>query len=154
MTRSQGIHFGERFIWAYDVAVGVFLKHLIDEAEVSERAEEPWLLEAVSHWRTQAAIAEFGVTLNEDWTTLQRQVFVELAEKACAKLATRNSIPSTEIITWTLKGDLRISPRGVKEVLTAPVIELGGAIIALVSGQQLPPSRDGEAWWLPSVPQS
>jgi hypothetical protein len=30
MTATKGIEFEGRFFWAYDVAAGVFLKHLID----------------------------------------------------------------------------------------------------------------------------
>lgn len=146
MTATKGIKFEGRFFWAYDVAAGVFLKHLIDEAEASERVDGPWLSKAVSDWRVQAAITESGLTLEEEWSSAQRQVFIELAEAACKKLATRESIPAEEIVSWPLADELRIFPRGAKEVLTAPVIELGRAIIALVSGD-LPQSPEGEAWF-------
>ena len=49
MTATKGIKFEGRFFWAYDVAAGVFLKYLIDEAEASEQAGEQWLSDAVSH---------------------------------------------------------------------------------------------------------
>jgi hypothetical protein len=146
MTATKGIEFEGRFFWAYDVAAGVFLKHLIDEAEASEQADAPWLSQAVSHWRVQAAITECGLTLEEEWSSAQRQTFIALAEAACKKLATRESIPAEEIVSWPLADELRIFPRGAKEVLTAPVIELGRAIIALVSGD-LPQSPEGEAWF-------
>jgi len=45
-----------------------------------------------------------------------------LAEQACKKLATRESIPAEEIVVWPLMDQLRIFSRGAKEVLTAPVI--------------------------------
>jgi hypothetical protein len=61
MPATKGIKFEGRFFWAYDVAAGVFLKHLIDEAEASEQADAPWLSKAVSHWRVQAAITECGL---------------------------------------------------------------------------------------------
>jgi hypothetical protein len=105
---TQGIDFADRFFWAYDVAVGVFLKHLINEAQASREANTPWLSEAVSHWHRQAAIAEFGLTLEENWTSLQRQTFIELATKACEKLAMRESIPADEIEAWSFGDDLRI----------------------------------------------
>ena len=146
MTATKGIQFGGRFFWAYDVAVGVFLKHLIDEAESSKQADATWLSQAVSHWRVQAAITECGLTLEEDWSSAQRQTFIELAEAACKKLATRGSIPAEEIANWPLTDELRIFPRGAKEVLTAPIVELGRAIIALVSGD-LPRPPEGEAWF-------
>jgi hypothetical protein len=131
---------------AYDVAAGVFLKYLIDETEASEQANETWLSDAVSHWRVQAAITESGLTLEEHWSSVQRQIFVKLAEAACKKLATRESIPAKEIANWPLTDELRIFPRSATEVLTAPIIELGHAIIALVSGNLPRPSK-GEAWF-------
>jgi hypothetical protein len=89
---------------------------------------------------------EYGLTLEEEWSSAQRQTFIELAEAACKKLATRESIPAEEIVSWPLADELRIFPRGAKEILTEPVIELGRAIIALVSGD-LPESPEGEAWF-------
>ena len=56
-------------------------------------------------------------------------LFVALAEDACARVATRTSIPAGEIVAWPLLDDLRIYPRGATEVLTAPVIELGHGLI-------------------------
>ena len=146
MTATKGVSFEGRFFWAYDVAAGVFLKHLIDEAEASEHADEPWLSKAVSSWRVQAAITEFGLTLEEEWSNAQRQIFIELAKGACAKLATRESIPAEEVANWPLVDELRIFPRTAGDVLTAPVIELGDAIIALVSGN-LPRSPRRKAWF-------
>jgi hypothetical protein len=146
MTATKGIHFEGRFFWAYDVAAGVFLKYLVDEAEASEHANEQWLSEAVSHWRVQAAITEFGLTLEEQWSSAQRQVFIKLAEGACKKLATRESIPAEEVASWPLVDDLRIFPRGKTEILTSAIVELGHAIIALVSGD-LPQPPKGEAWF-------
>lgn len=137
---------GRRFFWAYDVAAGVFLKHLIDEAEASVHANEPWLSKAVSSWRVQASITEFGLTLEEEWSSAQRAIFIELAEDACKKLEIRESIPAKEVASWPMTDKLRIFPRSATEVLTAPIIELGRAIIALVYGN-LPPSPKGEAWF-------
>src|SRR5208282_5292365 len=69
-----------------------------------------------------------------------------LAEDACARLAARESIPAEEIVRWHLLEDLRIFPRGATEVLTAPVVELGRAIIALLSGR-LPEAPEGKHWF-------
>jgi len=146
MTATKGIEFEGRFFWAYDVAAGVFLKHLIDEAEASKHTAEPWLSKAVSSWRVQAAITEAGLTLEEEWSSAQRAILIELAEAACKKLEKRKSIPAEEIASWPMTDNLRIFPRSATEVLTAPIIELGRAIIALLSGN-LPQSPKGEAWF-------
>ena len=82
-------------------------EYLIDEAEASEQANAPWLSQAVSNWRVQAAITEFGLTLEENWSSAQRQTFTELAEAACKKLASRESIPAKEIASWQMTDELR-----------------------------------------------
>jgi hypothetical protein len=146
MTATKSISFEGRFFWAYDVAAGVFLKYLVDEPEASAHTNEPWLSDAFSHWRLQAAITEFGLTLEEKWSSEKRQLFTKLAESACRKLATTKSISAEEIASWPLVDDLRIFPRTTDEIPTAPIIELGHALIALVSGN-LPRPPKGEAWF-------
>jgi hypothetical protein len=61
------------------------------------------------------------------------------------QLAARVSIPAEEIVAWPLLDDLRIHPRGATEVLTAPVVELGRAVVALISGTLPGPPTD-KAW--------
>ncbi len=145
MSQTQAVSYAKRGFWAYDVGVGVFLKYLIDAAEANGEANTPWLSEAVSSWRIWAVVSDFGLTLDGNWSAEQRKTLIALAEKACAALATRKSIPAEEIISWPFVDDLRIHPRGAKEVTTAPVIELGRAIIALLCGE-LPEAPKGGAW--------
>jgi len=145
VSRTQFVEFGNDGFWAYDVALGVFLKHLIDAAEASGQTDTTWLPGAVLSWRKVACISDFGLTLDAAWSAAQRQTFVALAEEACARLATRESIPAEEIVHWQILEDLRIFPRGATEVLTAPVVELGGAIIGLVAGR-LPEAPEGQTW--------
>jgi len=149
MTSKQFARFEGHRILGHRSAVGVFLKYLVDEAEASEHKDEPWLSDAVSHWRVQASIAEFGITLEEKWSSAQRQVFIILAEEACKKLATRESIPAEEVDSWRLVDGMPISGfgPGVKAP-TAPIIELGQALIAVVSGKQ-PPRGDDWYYGLP-----
>jgi hypothetical protein len=106
--------------WVYDVGLDIFLKYLIDAAQASEQANTAWLSSAISEWRL-------------------------LAEDACARLEARESIPAEEIVSWPILDDLRIFTRGADEVFTAPIVELGRAIIALVSGQ-LPEAPEGQIW--------
>ena len=146
MSQTQFVKFGNYGFWAYDVALRVFLKHLIDAAEASGQSDTTWLRSATSSWREAACISDFGLTLDPDWSAEQRQTFVALAEEACARLAARESIPEEEIIHWQILEDLRIFTRGATEVLTAPVVELGRAIIALVSGR-LPEAPEDQTWF-------
>ena len=146
MTATQYVEYENRGFWAYDVALGVFLKHLIDAAETSGQAETAWLATAISSWREVACFSDYGLTLGAGWSAAQKRDFIALAEDASAKLAKRASIPAEEITGWRLLDDLRIFPRGATEVLTAPVVELGRAIIELVSGE-LPEAPDGKFWF-------
>jgi len=140
--------------WAFDVALDVFLKHLIDAAEASGQADTPWLSDEILSWR-YACVPDYGLTFETDWSEQQRQTFLALAEKACTKLAARVSIPAEEIVSWEILEGVRLYTRGDAEVLTAPVAELGRAIIALVSGE-LPEAPQGELWFygLPEGRQS
>ena len=84
--------------------------------------------------------------LGAGWSAAQKRDFIVLAEDASARLAKRASIPAEEITGWHLLDDLRIFPRGATEMLTAPVVELGRAIIELVSGE-LPGAPVGKFWF-------
>jgi hypothetical protein len=123
----------------------VFLKYLIDVVEATGQPHTPFLAEAIASWRL-APIYDFGVSFEESWTPLQRQNVIAFAEEACARLATRESISTEEIANWPFTGDERVFHRGLKEVRTAPVIELGQAMIALIR-DELPEPPKGEAWF-------
>lgn len=144
MSKTKFVGYADRGFWAYDVAHNAFLKHLIDAAQASDQATTPWLSAAISSWRL-ACVPDYGLTLDAGWSATQQQAFIALAEIACARLAERVSIPAEEIVAWPVLDDLRLYTRGETEVLTAPVAELGQAIIALVSGE-LPEAPDGKIW--------
>lgn len=146
MSRTQPVTYAGRGFWAYDVALGILLKYLIDAAQVSGEADTPWLREAISCWRVWAVITDFGLPLDEHWSKDQRETFISLVKQACAAVSTRDFISADEIASWAFVDDRRIFPRGAKGVTTSPVVELGCAIIALVSGD-LPEAPKGEAWF-------
>ena len=58
----------------------------------------------------------------------------------------REHRPAEEIVNWPILDDKRIFLRGATDVLTAPVVELGRAIIQLVSGE-LRDAPDGKFWF-------
>lgn len=146
MTATKAVSYAGRGFWVYDVAAGVFMKYLLDAAEWSGEMHKLWLSEAISDWRVQAVVTESGFTLDEHWSAEERKAFISLAEQACAAIATRKSIPAEEIVSWAFVDDERIFPRAAKEVHTAPIVELGQAIIALLL-DQLPEAPKGEAWF-------
>ncbi|HST12396.1 MAG TPA: hypothetical protein VLL05_18625 [Terriglobales bacterium] len=135
MSKTNFVQYGDNGFWAYDVALGVFLKYLIDVAETSPNAGSAWLSKAVSWWRVVASVWGYGLSLRKIRTATQRQLFIAFAEEACVRLTMRESIPGAEMLGWNVLDGDGIHPRGAKEVQTAPVIELGRAVIALMAGE-------------------
>ena len=151
MSKTKFVRYREDGFWAYDVALGVFLKYLIDIAEASPQAGSVWLSKRLPGWRVVACISDYGLRLDENRTAIQRHGFIAFAEEACARLALRESIPAAEMLAWNVLDGEGIFPRGAKEVQTGPVIELGRAIIALMSGEL--PEPPGNAAWCYGFPE-
>jgi hypothetical protein len=145
VSKSSFVDYHDNFFWAYDVSLGIFLKHLIDAAD-DHAAEfgKSWLQEQVADWRLVAGLVEmYGLNLDDDrtWSAAQKADFLQLAEKACAVLAKREQISAAEIEAWPILDDLRLSTRGEVVVATAAIVELGRAIIELVNGTlEAPPA--------------
>ena len=152
MSRTMFVEYRGCGFWAYDVAMGIFLKHLIAVAEpLAATSNGAWIAEAVTRWRVNAVISDFGLHIDEEWSAEQIDIFIGLAEQACSLLGARDRISADEITAWPILDDMRIFPRGATEVLTAPVVELGKAIIAVANGT-LSPAPAG-TWWLFGTPE-
>jgi hypothetical protein len=133
--------------WAYDVALGVFLKHLIDVAEEQEaKAPEIWLTQAIPRWRVVACAGPYQVLINPGWSAEQLNTFTSLAKEACSRIRRRELFTSTELEGWNILDGEGIFPRGDKEIHTGPIVDLGEAIVALVTGV-LPAAPRGTAWF-------
>ena len=145
MSKTKYIEYRGRGFWVYDVALGVFLKYLIETAEATEEASEPWLSDLASSWRVAACVADIGLVLDDNWSSERQQTFIVLAEQACATIGKRTTIPAEEMIAWRVLESEGVFPRGETEVLTAPVVELGHALIALITGD-LPDAPKGKSW--------
>jgi hypothetical protein len=147
VSQTFYVEYRECGFWTYDVALAIFLKHLIDAA--MPRAASPggeWLARAISDWQITAVVPDCGTVINETWSEEQIDTFIELTEQACNMLEGREKIEAEEITAWSMLDDLRIFVRGATEVCTAPVVELGRAMIALVKGE-LPTAPHGTAWF-------
>jgi hypothetical protein len=145
VSATKYVQYGDRGFWVYDIVLGVFVKHLVDVVEATEHSRAAFLDAALRHWRLTPFL-DIGVHFEKSWTELQRQNVIAFLEEACDRLGTRDSIPMEEIVNWTFGGDLRLFHRGLMEVRTAPVIELGTAIIALLR-DELPQAPEAEAWF-------
>lgn len=148
MGKTLFVNFRDGGFWAFDVVSAVFLKHLIDAANTYlERQDEPWLADAVGHWRFNAVCGDCGLFLDDSWTVEQIATFTALAREACDALAKRDEITAEEIQSWQMieGNDGRCFARGLPAVTTASAMRLGEAIIKLVNGT-LPEPPSG-TWW-------
>jgi hypothetical protein len=122
--------------WAYDVAVGVFLKYLIDAAEsYADREDAKWIRGCIHDWRVQAILlSNSGLHLDRDLPIDQLAVIVRLIEDACAALHQKGSISANEMQSWDILDGKGVFARGHDPFPIAPVTELGRAIQALLLG--------------------
>ncbi len=154
VSKTQYVSYRDRGFWADDVALGVLLKHLIDFAEPRVAGSDAdWLTKAVSWWRVVAGLGggSYGLEIDQAWSPKQLAVFVDLMNQACDLLEQREKFTAEEITAWPILDDMRLSPRGAKEIFTAPIVELGRAIVALVNGS-LPEAPAG-TWWIFGTPE-
>ena len=146
MSKTKYIEYKGCGFWAYDVSLAVFIKHLIDVAVPAAVVPgKEWLKEAISSWRIAGAVPDYGLEIDAEWSHEQISVFTELAEQTCNELADRKQIGADEIKGWKIFEDVPIDPRDAAYVDTAPVVDLGMAIVALANGS-LPSAPDGRSW--------
>ena len=145
MSKTKFVSCGDDGFWAYDVALGVFMKYVIDAAEAPDDERSPWLSGAISDWRLSACFPDHGLTLDPNWSSPNMATFIDLANKACDELSRQDAVSAEEIASWTILEDLKIFTRGASEVETRPVVELGRAIVALAKGV-LPAAPQGTIW--------
>lgn len=70
--RTQYVEYRGRGFWAYDVALGILLKHVIDIAEpLAATPDSEWLVSALSDWRVPAAISDYGLEIDKNWSPAQ-----------------------------------------------------------------------------------
>ncbi len=138
MSATVPVVWKEQSFWAYDVALCVLLKHVIDAASrLMEEADDDdsWLAECIERWRINVVVgANHCLYLNEDWTSAQLERVVSLFDAACTELAGRHAIEAVEIESWQVLDDHTIETRGAQRFSTVPIIELGRAITELLTG--------------------
>ncbi|MBX7184393.1 MAG: hypothetical protein K1Y01_04530 [Vicinamibacteria bacterium] len=152
MSKTQFVEFSNRGFWAYDVALGIFLKHLVDAGENPEHAAIQWVQDALPKWRAVIAAAGSGLgwRIDEGWLGSESGLFLQLAQEATRQLASRASIPVAEMEEWAAFDGLENVSRGVPVVLTAPIVELGEAIHRLLQGPSVDPPHG--KYWLYGTP--
>jgi hypothetical protein len=144
MSATVPVSFRGGDFWAFDVGLGIFLKHLLDAARKRAGGENaPWLDDCIQRWRVNRA--EIGLHLDEKWSDDQRRTVLDLIEEACTVLKEKKVISAEERDSWSDLNGLGVLSRGRSPFPTGPVIELGEAVKALLVGA-LPAAPEG-TWW-------
>jgi hypothetical protein len=154
MSKTQYVSYDGRGFWAYDVALGILLKHMIDVAELrSQAADVAWLAEAAAQWRVVACLggSAYGLEIDETWPVERRDIFTALVTEACGALANRESIRADEVAAWPILGGEGLHARGAQRIATGPIIELGKALVDLVNGSL--PTPPEVFCWLFGLPE-
>ena len=152
MSRTVFVSCGNDGFWAYDIALSILLKHMIDVAEPrASEADADWLRESVEWWRIVAGPCQgtYGLEIEQSWSETQRELFVELTRQACDRMVRRKRWSGTEVASWRTAGDESIFPRSAKFISTAPVVELGQAVIRLAE-RTLPEPPPRTCWFFGS----
>lgn len=147
MSKTKFVEYRGTGFWAYDVALGILLKHLIDAATDGNRTKDaPWLADCVKQWRVIAVISDYGLKFDDTWSSGQIEVISDLLTEACESLEGREFVSADDMATWDILEGRGVAARGDIHFPTAPVVELGKAIRALLNGG-LQAAPDG-TWWL------
>lgn len=146
MSRTKSVTYKEISFWAYDVALGIILKFLVDTAlQCSDPQYRGWLLKNVQQWRVHAITSDFAFEFDSQLSAEQLELILQLMHESCVELAKRESISAGEMKSWNILDGEGLFTRGHPEFPTAPVVELGRAMQELLRGT-LPPAPRG-TWW-------
>jgi len=147
MSRTHYVDFRGTGLWAYDVASSVFLKFLIDAADVRTAADsDHWLDESIQHWRVGAVVTDYGLHLDDDWSQSQTDTVIVLCRAAAAAILKRGDMPAAEIESWPMLDGRCIFTRGHDPMPAAPVARFGDAVATLLE-DKLPKPPDRHCWF-------
>lgn len=155
MSTKTVVRVDDQLVWAYDVARAILLAEVVAVAE-ARRPDQPNLAADKLHdLRVLCVVGDFACTIDEQWSTADRQLLAELIDVACARLATRPAITEAEARSWTVLDQEPLIWRGGPEP-TGPVRELGMAFGQLLRGTEPPDPGPGRQWFygFPGGPQA
>ena len=125
MTATALVNFRENAFWAYDVPGSIFLWHLIQSAEeLIANEPKPWLSKMIRKWRIAAAITEMACYTDDEWTTHQIDLIVKLSRQAIMAIRQHGDFSASDVETWPLIDNERLSARGHDPIPSEPVARL------------------------------
>lgn len=144
MSKLVSVEFVGNGFWAYDVSLSILLAEMIGVAE--ETSELPrWLVGVLGKLRVHAVVPDLLLDLDFGLDEAQLDAFLTLLNDAKGRLLRRKIVTAGEAAEWRVLEDHKVLWRGADKVATAPIAELGEAMIQLIRGTiQVAPSG---TWW-------
>jgi len=150
VSKTVAVTNGEVSFWAYDLALGIWLKLFCDEVRSQGWAGPGATFESdVREWELTAVLgANRGLDLAREWTIEKRLMFDEAARRVQQALAAGDHLGSDEINSWRLLDGQPIARAGTLggRLQAEPILDLGEALMGLVAGNlaSAPPGT----WWM------
>jgi hypothetical protein len=147
VSKTVPVGFRTTRFWAYDVSLSILLAETVGVAQETEQGRlAPWLAGVLDRLRVQAVVgSSFALDLDLEVDDAQREQILGYVLEACRRLRRRGTVTATEAYRWNVMPDEPVIWRGADAVDTAPIADLGEAIIALIRGT-LPAPPPG-TWW-------
>jgi hypothetical protein len=146
MSKITTISYRGRKIYAYDIGRGVLLAEIARVAEESPAVNQyPWLAERLRTLRVRVLVDDYEFSLDADWPD-EQELLVELIATANQRLADRKVITAQEAMEWRVLDNHVLPWRGSEPEPTAPIVDIGDAIIQLIRGTLPPDPSDGRHW--------
>ena len=146
MSKTTPVQFRGRGFWAFDVSLSILLAELIDTAEaLGPDQRPPWLAGALPTLRVHAAVADLAFSPDLGLEDGQLDEVVALIAEASRRLRQRRTVTAAEAVQWRVLDNHTVLWRSADAVDTAPIAELGEAIIQLLRGTL--PSPPPGTWW-------
>lgn len=145
MSKTRPVGFaGHGELWAYDAALSVLLAEVIRLGEAAPRPR--WWDEQADELRIQATVSDLYFELSSPTAGELAVLF----EHAASALEQRGSLTPAEAAAWKVYGDEPVIFRGEVPMDTAPIAELGLALVELIRGT-LEDAPEG-TWWYYGAP--
>jgi hypothetical protein len=146
MSKTTPVEFRGHGFWAFDVSLSILLAELIDVAEaLGPEQRPPWLAGALPTLRVHAAVNDLMFPPDLGLEDGQLNELIGLLAEASARLHQRRTVTAAEAAQWRVLDGHTVLWRSAAAVETAPIAELGEAIIQLLRGTL--PSPPPGTWW-------
>jgi hypothetical protein len=148
MSKTVPVSFRGRNLWAFDVSLSVLLAELIGVMEGLPPAETAgWPKNLLHDLRVHAICgADLHFDLDLGLTDGQRHRLLELIAEANRRVRHRGTITAAEAAAWEVLDGHSVIWRSALVMDTAPIVELGEALTALVQGSLAYPPA-GSRWF-------